>query len=75
MERWRVTDPTGTPLNVRDVHMKIIGLIENGWILLIRRYGETRKTNDGSLSDRLKVNLLGGYIASSLAVFEVSASH
>ena len=40
MERYRVTDPTGTPLNVRDVHMKIIGLIENGWIVLIRRYGE-----------------------------------
>jgi hypothetical protein len=27
-ERCRVTDPTGTPLNVRDVNMHIIGTIE-----------------------------------------------
>jgi hypothetical protein len=40
MERCRITDPTGTPLNVRDVHMNIIGVIQNGWIVLVRRYGE-----------------------------------
>ena len=39
-ERCRVTDPTGTPLNVRDVNMNIIGTIENGWIVIIKRYGE-----------------------------------
>ncbi len=39
-ERCRVTDPTGTPLNVRDVRMNIIGTIENGWIVIIKRYGE-----------------------------------
>jgi len=39
MERCRVTDPTGTPLNVRDAGMTITGTIENGRIVLIRRYG------------------------------------
>ena len=39
-ERCRVTDPTGTPLNVRDVRMGIIGTIENGRVVFIRRYGE-----------------------------------
>jgi hypothetical protein len=40
VERCRVTDPTGTPLNVRDVNMNIIGTIANGWIVIVRRYGE-----------------------------------
>jgi hypothetical protein len=39
-ERCRVTDPTGTPLNVRDVRMGIIGTIENGRVVIVRRYGE-----------------------------------
>ncbi len=39
-ERCRVTDPTGTPLNVRDVRMGIIGTIENDRIVIVRRYGE-----------------------------------
>ena len=39
-ERCRVTDPTGTPLNVRDRNTNIIGTIENGWIVIIKRYGQ-----------------------------------
>jgi len=39
-ERCRVTDPTGTPLNVRDVKLHIIGTIENGQIVYIWRDGE-----------------------------------
>jgi hypothetical protein len=39
VERCRVTDPTGTPLNVRDANMNIMGTIENGQIVIIRRYG------------------------------------
>jgi hypothetical protein len=38
--RCRVTDPRGTPLNVRDVHMNIIGMVENGWTVIIKRYRE-----------------------------------
>ena len=40
VERCRVTDPTGTPLNVRDVNMTITGRIENGRIVIIRSYGK-----------------------------------
>lgn len=39
-DRCRVTDPTGTPLNVRDSRMNIIGSIDNGWIVIIRQYGK-----------------------------------
>jgi hypothetical protein len=39
VERCRVTDPTGTPLNVRDANMNIMGTIENARIVIIRRYG------------------------------------
>ena len=39
-ERCRVTDPRGTPLNVRDRNTNIIGTIKNGLIVIIKRYGE-----------------------------------
>jgi hypothetical protein len=38
-ERCRVTDPTGTPLNVRDLNMKIIGTLGNGLLVYIQRDG------------------------------------
>lgn len=37
--RCMVTDPTGTPLNIRDHNKNIIGSIENGEIVIIQRYG------------------------------------
>lgn len=42
-ERCRVTDPTGTPLNVRDLNMNIIGTIENGHLVFIKRDGQDRR--------------------------------
>ncbi|WP_424362324.1 peptide-binding protein [Methylocystis parvus] len=39
-DRCKVTDPTGTPLNIRDQKMNIIGAIENGRLVYIQRYGE-----------------------------------
>lgn len=39
-DRCKVTDPTGTPLNIRDQKKNIIGTIENGRIVVIQRYGE-----------------------------------
>lgn len=38
-ERCMVTDPTGTPLNIRDQRKHIIGAIENGRVVTILRYG------------------------------------
>ena len=37
-----MTDPTGTPLNVRDANMNIITL-DNGWIVIVKRYGADRR--------------------------------
>jgi hypothetical protein len=39
-DRCQVTDPTGTPLNIRDQRKNIIGAIENGRTVIIQRYGE-----------------------------------
>lgn len=39
-DRCKVTDPTGTPLNIRDQHKNIIGAIENGRIVFVQRYGQ-----------------------------------
>ncbi|WP_036281494.1 SH3 domain-containing protein [Methylocystis sp. ATCC 49242] len=39
-DRCKVTDPTGTPLNIRDIHKNIVGTIENGRIVTVQRYGE-----------------------------------
>ena len=38
-DRCKVTDPTGTPLNVRDTNMNIIGTIRNGRIVQFPRDG------------------------------------
>lgn len=38
--RCMVTDPTGTPLNIRDQQKNIIGAIPNGRIVVILRMGE-----------------------------------
>lgn len=37
--RCKVTDPTGTPLNVRDGHKNIIGALANGRDVYVQRYG------------------------------------
>ncbi|WP_442753747.1 peptide-binding protein [Methylocystis sp. JAN1] len=39
-DRCKVTDPTGTPLNIRDQKKNVVGTIENGRIVYIQRYGE-----------------------------------
>ncbi|MGJ0509436.1 MAG: peptide-binding protein [Methylocystis sp.] len=39
-DRCKVTDPTGTPLNVRDKSKNIVGTIENGRIVMVQRYSE-----------------------------------
>ena len=39
-DRCKVTDPTGTPLNIRDQKKNIIGAIANGRIVYVQRYGE-----------------------------------
>jgi hypothetical protein len=39
-DRCKITDPTGTPLNIRDQKKNIIGTIENGRIVFVQRYGE-----------------------------------
>ena len=38
-DRCKVTDPTGTPLNIRDIHKTVIGTIANGRVVHIQRYG------------------------------------
>jgi len=39
-DRCKVTDPTGTPLNIRNIEKKIIGTIANGKIVYVTEYGE-----------------------------------
>ena len=39
-DRCKVTDPTGTPLNIRNQQLKIIGTIANGHIVYIQKDGE-----------------------------------
>jgi hypothetical protein len=39
-DRCKVTDPTGTPLNVRDIHKNITGTIRNGRVVQVLRDGE-----------------------------------
>lgn len=39
-DRCKVTDPTGTPLNIRDRQLNVIGNIENGRLVYVQRYGE-----------------------------------
>ncbi len=41
--RCKVTDPTGTPLNVRDTDMNIVGTLDNDQIVLIKRDGADRR--------------------------------
>jgi hypothetical protein len=41
-DHCKVTDPTGTPLNVRDRALHIVGTIENGRVVIIQRDGEDR---------------------------------
>ncbi len=38
-DRCKVTDPTGTPLNIRDQQKNIIGTIPNGRIVVVERMG------------------------------------
>ena len=49
LPRCKVTDPTGTPLNVRASDMQIIGTLENGEIVLIKRDGADRRGKAWSL--------------------------
>lgn len=39
-DRCKVTDPTGTPLNIRDQRKNIVGAIENGRVVMVQRYGQ-----------------------------------
>jgi hypothetical protein len=39
-EKCIVTDPTGTPLNIRDLNMSITSTIGNGESVFIDRYGK-----------------------------------
>lgn len=39
-DRCKVTDPTGTPLNIRDQKKTIIGAIANGQDVYVQRYSE-----------------------------------
>jgi hypothetical protein len=39
-DRCKVTDPTGTPLNIRSQEGGVIGTIENGRVVFVQRYGE-----------------------------------
>ena len=48
-DRCRVTDPTGTPLNVRDGDMKILGKLEHGRIVIVKRTGEDAHGNPWAL--------------------------
>jgi hypothetical protein len=41
-DRCKVTDPTGTPLNVRDPNMNIIGTIQNGRTVQFLQDGSDR---------------------------------
>ncbi len=42
-QRCMVTDPTGTPLNVRRFDGKIIGVLHNGEIVRVLRTGADRR--------------------------------
>ena len=48
-DRCRVTDPTGTPLNVRDRDMTIVGKLETGRIVIVKRYGEDARGSPWAL--------------------------
>ncbi len=39
-DRCRVTDPTGTPLNVRAMHKSITGTIRNGRVVQVLKDGD-----------------------------------
>ena len=39
-DRCKVTDPTGAPLNIRDLQMNIIGTIDNGVVIYMQREGK-----------------------------------
>lgn len=39
-DRCKVTDPTGTPLNIRDSRKNVVGAIENGRVVTVQRYGQ-----------------------------------
>ncbi len=39
-DRCKVTDPTGTPLNIRDQKKNIVGTVQNGRDVYVQRYGE-----------------------------------
>jgi hypothetical protein len=50
-ERCRVTDPTGTPLNVRNFRGEIIDTVVNDRIVMVRRYGEDEHHKPWALID------------------------
>ena len=50
-DRCKVTDPTGTPLNVRDgPNGKVIGTLANGALVAIVEYKDPTMANPGSRS-------------------------
>jgi len=48
-QRCKVTDPTGTPLNIRDLQMNIIGTIDNGVVVYLVRTGQDPKGKSWAL--------------------------
>ncbi len=44
-----MTDPTGTPLNVRNIRGEILDTVENGRVVIVRRYGEDARGKPWSL--------------------------
>lgn len=38
-DRCMAADPTGTPLNIRDQHKRVIGALANGRTVIVQRYG------------------------------------
>ena len=63
-----VTDPTGTPLNVRRFGGKVLGALHNGEIVKILRTGADRNGNPGPMSPMRqteKVGLIGGSSAAT----------
>jgi hypothetical protein len=64
-----VTDPTGTPLNVRRFDGKVIGALHNGEIVKILLWAQTETVSPGLMS-LMRQTEKAGYIGSSSAATE-----
>ena len=66
-ERCMVTDPTGTPLNVRRYDGQVIGVLHNGEIIRILRMGADRNGGLGLMSLMRRTEKVGYIESSSVA--------